>query len=139
MVTKVYLPPKTPNQILKKHLEFQDSETVKNAKQKAAATHIPTSKQQNMDFGGSANPKLISWQELRFAGRYVMEEMLPLDSVDLPSFSSIITQFNSIVYITVNKPLSKNAICQFLPEDDILLKKKKRIPRKITVKYLSDV
>ena len=88
---------------LKKHLESQHS-TVKlnaqqvppgGAKQRAAGKATTSAsaggptKQQKLDFGA----KPVSQGELiKLVGRYVVEEMLPLNTVDSPSFRTIINK-----------------------------------------------
>ena len=85
---------------LKKHLESQHS-TVKlieqvppGAKQRAAsAGGPPPPKQRKLDFGS----KPISGGELnKLVGQYVVEEMLPLHTVDSPSFRAIINKIPTI-------------------------------------------
>ena len=83
---------------LKKHLESQHG-TVKlteqvsdGAKRRAANAGggpPPTPKQQKLDFGA----KPVSGGELKkLVGQYVVEEMLPLNTVDSPSFRAIINK-----------------------------------------------
>ncbi len=84
---------------LKKHLESQHS-TVKlteqvppgGAKQRAGGP--PPPKQQKLDFGA----KPVSGGDLKkLVGQYVVEEMLPLNTVDSPSFRAIINKIPTTV------------------------------------------
>lgn len=72
---------------------------MEKVKQKAApatlAGHPPTAKRQKMDFGSGANPKPMRWEELKRLVGWFVEETLPLNTIDLPTFHDIVTQFSS--------------------------------------------
>uniref|UniRef100_M4AVU6 BED-type domain-containing protein n=1 Tax=Xiphophorus maculatus TaxID=8083 RepID=M4AVU6_XIPMA len=78
---------------LRKHLELQHG-TVKlmevppgGSTQRAATGGPPPLKQQKLNFGA----KPVSERELKqLIGQYVVEEMMPLSTVDLPAFRTII-------------------------------------------------
>lgn len=84
---------------LKKHLESQHR-TVKLTAQvppggaKLRAERPPPPKQQKLDFGA----KPVSGEELKkLVGQYVVEEMLPLNTVDSPSFRAIINKIPTTI------------------------------------------
>uniref|UniRef100_A0A8C6M409 BED-type domain-containing protein n=1 Tax=Nothobranchius furzeri TaxID=105023 RepID=A0A8C6M409_NOTFU len=87
---------------LKKHLESQHG-TVKltervpprGPKQRAVTSAGPTSpKQQKLDFGA----KPVSDEELKkLVAQYIVEEMLPINTVDSPSFRAIIKKIPTSV------------------------------------------
>ncbi|KAI2647786.1 E3 SUMO-protein ligase ZBED1 [Labeo rohita] len=105
---------------LKKHLESQHA-TVKlservppgGAKQRAvtAAEGLPPPKQQKLDF----STKPVSGGELKkLVGQYVVEEMLPLNTVDSPSFRAIIKKIPT----TVNAELPhRTSFSSYLEEE----------------------
>lgn len=73
-------------------------------KQRAASTSArgdPPPKQHKLDFSAKA----VSGGELKkLVGRYVVEEMLPLNTVDSPSFRAIINKIPA----TINAELPQN-------------------------------
>ena len=98
---------------LQKHLDSQHS-TVKFTHQvppnKATASTSaggpPPPKQQKLDFSA----KQVSGGELKkLVGRYVVEEVLPLNTIDSPSFRAIINKLpssiNAVLGITVENAL----------------------------------
>ncbi|KAG1925936.1 zinc finger BED domain-containing protein 1-like [Pimephales promelas] len=103
---------------LKKHLDSQhrtvkltEQVTPGDAKQRAGP---PPLKQQKLDFGA----KPVSGGELKkLVGQFVVEEMLPLNTVDSPSFRAIINKIPT----TVNAALPhRTAFSSYLEEDALM-------------------
>ena len=118
LATKYYQASKTQHQISKRNIwsrstvKFKEQVPAGGVKQRAvskatastSAGGPPPPKQQKLDVGA----KQVSRGELKkLVGQYVVDEMLPLNMVDSPSFGAIINKIpatiNAVLGITVKK------------------------------------